>query len=312
MSVFDRYRRWIDDYLDGELDTQHAESLKRHLETCGSCQADFAQKRRLKQRLQPTQQSQTAVPQSLQSKLLAAKTMAPEHHYDWVEPHRQSRAFAPIMACMTALVLLTGALFAAWSVGGSSPDAQAALPQETDSWSNSPRELSTTDIASLRREGWNLASLDYVGLRFDSAHARAVGDTFEVVMNFVRDATPTSAAAAVSVTEQRSRETALESASLEAADRPGSRVASADEDPHPLRIMRTLDVPAAHYQVDVTLADGSTSSQGSSVNSEAAALASRVLDRIKTTDQARLQFVEGGTDPWDRVVDGLRRLVGVS
>lgn len=310
MTVFDRYRRWIDDYLDGELDAQRAGNFTRHLATCQDCQTELDQKQQLKQRLKQT--NKTAVPQSLHSKLLAAKNIAPEHHYDMVDAPAHSRVFAPVVACMTALVLLTGALFAAWSVGGSAVNAKTNLPQLTDSWSEEPQPLSTQDISDLRREGWNLASLDYLGLHFDKAQGRLVNGNYEVTMFFVQEANGSQPGAKVTVTEQRNHETATETSTLKAANRPGSAMASADEDPHPQRIVRSLDIPAARYTVDVQTSAPSSNQSVTTVSNETASLAGRVLDRIKTTDQGRLQFVERNTDPWDRVVDGLRRLVGIS
>lgn len=311
MTVFDRYRRWIDDYVDGELDAERAGNFTHHLESCAECKREVAQKRQLKQLLK-RQHGDASVPQSLQSKLLSAKVVAPEYHYDVPEEPARSRAFAPMMACMTALVLLTGALFAAWSVGGSAANARTEFPQLANSWSETPQPLSATDVAGLRRDGWNLASLDFLGLHFDKAQARKANGVYEVTMNFVKEASATRPAVTVSVVEQRSHETSLESASLQAAERPGSRMASADKDPNPHRIVRNLQVSAAQYTVDIETGTQTASNAVTPVSNDVATLAGQVLDRLKTTDQGRLQFVERQTDPWNRVVDGLRRLVGVS
>lgn len=307
-----RQERWIDDYLDDELEPQRRDALEAHVAACLDCRIVLEDRRRLKRRLQALSAapSTRALPDPELLGRLRHYPQAVELPPDWsgnpVDDLGQGsrlRTMAPALASLAVLAMVASVLLAAWTLGG--PDSPATSDGAAASWNEAGAELSRTDLRRLRDQGWNAPVLRTSGLEFVRALGNAGNGDRTLTMEYA------GPRGNVVLTERRSNPVSLFATSV--SQPPAGPVATGGQLAGMLTVQtRRIDGEPVAIQ---NMLDGATRLDVGSASYELRSSLDRdgteqVVHRIVATEHARLApGLDGGDGTWERIGRGMTRLL---
>lgn len=298
-------RRWIDDYVRGDLPAKRAERFESHVARCADCRVELDDRRRRARRnarytsALPVVVNDGAGKHSAYAVAVGADT-GPQDlvgRDELVEP-RGWRSLLPVAGLVAVFGLLAALLCTAWYVGGTTTTSRTASAV-TAEWDEDGQELSAQDVKDLRRAGWNLPGLGSLGYQRTS------------VVGAVIDGLPRVTAAydgpegRILLSEARKLDEPLQAAAiLGAAEQTG---ATPEEE---TILLAPVGVMAAGVDVEV---------ETSTVDTENAAYAltfpvqgsgqDAVLKRIILTENSQLKHASGTQDSvLSRIGRGLGRM----
>lgn len=164
-----RYQRWIDDYLDGELQQPKNRMLEKHLQGCRSCTSLLAERRRLQLRLSSLAQAGADVPeQDFVQRILEQPGRGASGAAAKEERASRLRFWIPALSVVASLTLVLGVLSIAWYTGTETQLASTTTGT-ANGWTATPVVLTPEALEELREEGWNCPDFEATGLNLIAA-----------------------------------------------------------------------------------------------------------------------------------------------
>ncbi|MBG6085549.1 zf-HC2 domain-containing protein [Zhihengliuella flava] len=183
-------RRWIDDYVVGELPAKRAERFESHVARCADCRVQLDdRRRRVRRNARYTSSLPVVVNDGAVSHSSYVVAVGAQRGSTYpagqlgLDDSGSRRHLLPLAGLVGVFALLIALVCTAWYAGGTTTTSRAASAV-TAQWDEDGRKLSAQDVTDLRRAGWNLPGLAALGYTMKDAVGAVIDGLPRVTVSY--------------------------------------------------------------------------------------------------------------------------------